>query len=386
MFQRSNPSFFIGNLKKVPTRPKLPDPNSQFSFSENTQITFGEVVESLKCFWYVSFQLPERNPDQDDASDEIPSNSEDEIWGLPMRDDWGIHVNSDCLFEKAAILAKKMEEEGIENPPLTALWLYFAFGFQHEYFHHVVDSQIAMHESRIKLDIRTEDSVCIDESGKKLRLEYLNLYDKYMVKKEGVDWWLFLEEALANASVVVETSQLSDLQHIFVHYGLLPTPGDVNFGAYSLWENAIDSDGWDILSSFVWLQHLQVSHDPFSLIDGLETIRKQKGKSSAFQKFCESLNGFHDFPMLSDLIKIKGTRGSIKNASFGSFNPQSDGILSRLEIPIIIHGSRKQDLLHHLENDWPHGAIENLYNAFSRTDTIQEDPFSEDDEDLEFVA
>ena len=27
------------------------------------------------------------------------------------------------------------------------------------------------------------------EQDKKLRLEYLNLYDKYMVKKEGVECW-----------------------------------------------------------------------------------------------------------------------------------------------------------------------------------------------------
>ena len=385
MYHRSKPSFVLGDLKSTPKRSNLSNPKSQFRFSETNQVTFGEAVESLKCFWYVSFQLPERNPDQDDSSDEVPSNSEDKLWGIPVRNDWGIHVNSDCLFETATMLANKMEEEGVENPLMTALWLYFAFGFQHEYFHHVVDSQIALHESRTKLDFRTEENVSEDESSKKLRLEYLNLYDKHMVQKENADWWLFLEEALANASVVVETSQLSDLQHIFVHYGLLPTPGDVNFGPYSLWENAIESDGWNLLSSYVWLQHLQASHDPFCLLAGLETIKNQKGKSNAFQKFCESFNDFLGFPMLKDLIKLKGARGRMKNSGFGVFNPQSDGILSRLEIPIIIHGSRKKDLLNYLESDWPHSAIEHLYNSFSTKDSIQEDPFSDDDE-FEFVA
>ena len=385
MYERSNPSYLWGGSKKNPPKFTSKDPNHQFKFSKSSQITFGETVESLKCFWYISFQIPERCPDNEDSSDDEPTNSLDEIWGKPIRNDWGIHINSDCLYEKAAILANKMEEEGVENSSINALWLYFAFGFQHEYFHHIVDSQIAMHESRIRLDSRTEDMDLIDDSGKNLRIEYLDKYDKYMIDKGKSDWWLFLEEALANASVVVETSQLSDLQHVFVHYGLLPTPGDFSSGPYSLWEDALEPEIWELVSSFVWLQHLQRSHDPFNLLDGLEMIRKEKGDSDAFQKFSESLSNFSNFPMLKNLIKIKGNRRSSKNVSFGEFNPQSGGILSRLEIPIIIHGSRKQDLLHHLENEWPHSAIENLYNAFSRNNSMSEDPFSDND-DVEFVA
>lgn len=385
MQQKSTPSFFLGNLRKLPSHYSSPNPNSQFRLSKSNQTTFGEAVEELQCFWYVSFQLPEQNPDQDDSSDDEPINSADEIWGRPIRIDWGIHVNSDCLFEKAAILATKMEDENVEDATNVALWLYFAFGFQHEYFHHVVDSQIAMHESRIRLDSRTEDMDLVDDSSKKLRLEYLQLYNKYMVNKETADWWLFIEEALANASVIVETSQLSDLQHIFIHYGLLPTPGNVNSGPYALWEDATEPESWDLFTSFLWLQHLQMSHDPFDMIDSLEAIRKLDGNASAFQKFEDSLKNISEFPMLNELIKVKGTRANVKNVGFGDFNPQSGGLLSRLEIPIIIHGSRKEDLLHLLDDEWPHRTIEHLYNAFSRRDSMSEDPFSDDD-DIEFVA
>ena len=88
MQQKSTPSFFLGNLRKLPSHYSSPNPNSQFRLSKSNQTTFGEAVEELQCFWYVSFQLPEQNPDQDDSSDDEPINSADEIWGRPIRIDW----------------------------------------------------------------------------------------------------------------------------------------------------------------------------------------------------------------------------------------------------------------------------------------------------------
>ena len=86
--------------------------------------TMGEVDIGLRAFWYRPMLL--RN-----------------TIDVEVDIDWGIHCNADALAEQAAIMANRMNEDGIEEAEMLALDLAFIFGFDHEYFHHRFDSGLS---------------------------------------------------------------------------------------------------------------------------------------------------------------------------------------------------------------------------------------------------
>ena len=104
---------FNTNLKSVP----------RLDREEASPESQGEHDPGVRCFWYSPMMVI------DDGK-------------MKKNEDWGIHIESDCLAELSALVAGQMEEDGVVNAEYLALDLCFLFGFDHEYFHHCTDSAL----------------------------------------------------------------------------------------------------------------------------------------------------------------------------------------------------------------------------------------------------
>ena len=169
--------------------------------------TMREVDIGLRAFWYRPMLL--RN-----------------TIDVEVDIDWGIHCNADALAEQAAVMANRMNEDGIEEAEMLALDLAFIFGFDHEYFHHRFDSGLSSHVMRTHAQtgsLPTNFGV------------YDELHDTISTHREGPEWWLLTEETLANAHIAMDPTRLGGLKDAFIEYGLLPEPGDRSRGPYAAW-------------------------------------------------------------------------------------------------------------------------------------------------------
>ena len=344
--------------------------------------TRGEVDEALRCFWYRTFQrVGHLDIDGEENIDEIPDSlGAPTLAGRPVDADWGIHVNADALYEMAGEIAEKMQQMGVESALELSLWLCFSFGFEHEYFHHVVDSQTALHDVRLLADPRHAGS-----EDASLHAHYEALREKFSARRDLVEWWLFVEEGLANAAVVHESCPLADLRQAFLDYGLLPQPCDENRGPYALWLPLCeDDDAWDAFCSFVWLQHLTGDHDPLDMVAVLQQIKAVETGRDALDALMESIKSspLRDAE-IRDTLWLQGFSKQPRFIGFGGFDKRLGGLLGRQEIPVQIHGAAADDLRERLEEMWPHRAIEYLLQS-PLVDNV-EDPYSTDDDD-DFIA
>ncbi|MBN17451.1 MAG: hypothetical protein CMB37_04760 [Euryarchaeota archaeon] len=323
----------------------------------------GEVDEALSMFWYRSIlrngcDTPEIDPD------------------------WGIHVNADALVEWSAGIATAMERDGVVNAPRVSLDLAFIFGFDHCFFHHCVDSQIALHMLRMF------------EAGQPLadlRYNHRNACERLHALMPVPQWWFDIEECLANAHVARDPTRLGGLREAFLRYRLLPQPLDGSRGPWALWEQAaMDPSAFRALSYMLWLQHLRGEVDPLGILPELENIMEIGGEDEAFNKFIDLVleaskdqSGNSDGGSVHDWI-LNNQDVPILHA-FGGFN---EGIFRRLDVPIWFHGGHGPEMMRRYDmqqGEWPYGTIERLYSHFrtSEVGSDWDDPFSPDDDDFE---
>jgi len=346
---RGSSQSFNTNLKSVPRLDsKEASPESQ-----------GEHDHGVRCFWYSPMMLI------DDG--EIQKN-----------EDWGIHIESDCLAELSALVAGQMEEDGVVNAEYLALDLCFLFGFDHEYFHHCTDSALTSHLQRI---YEVEGS--IPAESKIYRTEYSKLIHK---EKKN---WILVEETLANAHVVRDPTRLGGLREAFLRYGLLPQPDDWKRGPYAQWDRAsLDSRVFNALSHHVWLQYLTGKVDPCDVWSKIEEVCEEGGNDAGFDVVVsEIVQAVYPEDTENDnLNHILNRDGVNVPISFGGFQ---QGLLRRLDVPLRVHGSQSSMILERygIDNpEWPYGIIENLYSHFRIAEVPNEsdDPFGDDD-DFELI-
>ena len=207
--------------------------------------TGGEVDEALSMFWYVDLL-----------------NYDYQKGRCVHNTDWGIHVNADVLVEWTAGIATAMERDGLPNAPELALDLAFIFGFDHCFFHHCVDAQVSFHMLRKE---------AAGEEISPLRQNYAVACERLHIAKQYPQWWLVVEEALANAHVARDPTRLGGLREAFIRYGMLPQPNDATRGPWALWEQvSMDEQAFAALSHMIWLQHLTGDMDPLGLLSSLE--------------------------------------------------------------------------------------------------------------------
>jgi len=357
-------------------------------------VTQGEVDPGLRCFWYRP--LLQR---------EAPEPVQDE--------DWGIHVDADCLAELSAAIATAMERDGVANAPDLALDLAFIFGFDHEYFHHLVDSGSTAH--LLRMHAMTGEM----PPGSHL---YSEMYERETSRSDDPRWWFIVEEALANAHVARDPSRLGGLNEAFMRYGLLPKPDDLSRGPYALWEQpALDERAFRALSHMLWLQQMSGEIDPLGALSAIEEIAHDGGLDAAFDRVVDAIveavepqddrmdGGPATSESESDLDDSEGAHHSGEFASmphsgrsedwmvdangihrliaFGGFDT---GLLRRLQIPIRWHGGHGPEMERRYGPDspeWPYGTIERLYMHFRQAEVGGEsdDPFSVDDDDYELT-
>jgi len=327
----------------------------------------GEIDEALSMFWY---------------RDMLRTN-----WDTPEIDpDWGIHVNADALVEWAAGIATAMERDGVPNASTLSLDLAFIFGFDHCFFHHCVDSQISLHMMRL---------FASGQPMPDLRGKYHENCEKMHLSRNVPDWWLIIEETLANAHVARDPTRLGGLREAFLRYGLLPQPQDVSRGPWALWEQAaMDERTFKALSQMLWLQHLRGNMDPVDTLDELKEEMDEGGIDASFNQvvdkivevygddggeFNEWLPGFYVSSHIADLHGIR------QQHAFGGF---TEGLFRRLDVPIWFHGGNGPDLIRRYDaqrGEWPYGTIERLYGHFRLSEASSEwdDPFTSDDDEFE---
>jgi hypothetical protein len=324
----------------------------------------GEIDEALSMFWYRDMLRTD--------------------WDTPQIDpDWGIHVNADALVEWAAGIATAMEGDGVPNASTLSLDLAFIFGFDHCFFHHCVDSQISLHMMRL---------FASGHPMPDLRGQYREKCEKLHISRNAPQWWLIIEETLANAHVARDPTRLGGLREAFLRYGLLPQPQDISRGPWALWEQAaMDEKTFKSMSEILWLQHLRGKLDPISFIKDLEEEMDEGGIDASFNRVidiivetCDDYEG-HDiwnpgFEVVSHIADLHGIK---QLHAFGGF---TEGMFRRLDVPIWFHGGNGPDLARRYDaqqGDWPYGTIERLYEHF-RTDEVSSewnDPFASDDDD-----
>ena len=346
-----------------PTVPSMGAPTSPSlklnSRSENPEST-GENDRGLRCFWYI--------PMMKISDGEMSPN-----------EDWGIHVESDCLAGLAANVAGQMEEDGVVNAEGLALDLCFLFGFDHEYFHHCVDSAWTAHMQRM---------MAVDGKISEQSTIYRTKYSETISKEK--ENWILVEETLANAHIVRDPTRLGGLREAFLRYGLLPHPDEWIRGPYALWDRAaFDPRVFSALSHFVWLQHLTGSVDPCGVWQKIEDVCHEGGIDAGFDSVvnqivdtvdpldAESNNQSHVLDRFGVSIPI----------SFGGFQ---QGLLRRLSVPLRVHGSQAgiiNDRFGSENPDWPYGIIEGLYSHFrlSEIPGDSDNPFGDDDDDFELT-
>ena len=340
---------FDMNLKPVPRLDsKEVSPESQ-----------GENDPGLRCFWYSPMMI---------VSD----------GKMKKNNDWGIHIESDCLSELSAFVAGQMEQDGVVNAEYLALDLCFLFGFDHEYFHHCTDSALTAHLQRI-----FEVEGKIPDASKMYRTEYSKLIDK---EKKN---WILVQETLANAHIVRDPTRLGGLREAFLRYGLLPQPDDWKRGPYALWDRAaFDSSVFTALSHFVWLQYLTGKVDPCDIWPKVEKICHEGGNDAGFDAIVNQIVDAVEPKDIDseDSSYILNRDGINVPISFGGFQ---QGLLRRLEVPLHVHGSQSAMILERygIDNpEWPYGIIEGLYSHFRIVELSGEsdDPFGDDD-DFELI-
>ena len=333
------------NLKPVPRLDsKEVSPESQ-----------GENDPGLRCFWYSPMMI---------VSD----------GKMKKNNDWGIHIESDCLSELSAFVAGQMEQDGVVNAEYLALDLCFLFGFDHEYFHHCTDSALTAHLQRI-----FEVEGKIPDASKMYRTEYSKLIDK---EKKN---WILVEETLANAHIVRDPTRLGGLREAFLRYGLLPQPDDWKRGPYALWDRAVfDSSVFTALSHFVWLQYLTGKVDPCNIWPRVEKICNEGGNDAGFDAIVNQIVDAVEPEDIDseDSSYILNRDGVNVPISFGGFQ---QGLLRRLEVPLHVHGSQSAMILERYgidNHEWPYGIIEGLYSHFRIVELSGEsdDPFGDDDD------
>ena len=356
--------------------------------------TRGEVDDALRCFWYRP--LLRRGADE------------------PTQDvDWGIHIDADCLAELSAEIATAMERDGVANAPDIALDLAFIFGFDHEYFHHLVDSGCTAHIMRLHAQTGEMPPQCA---------EYDEMYERRCATRGDSRWWFIVEEALANAHVARDPSRLGGLNEAFMRYGLLPRPEDVSRGPYALWEQpAMDPRAFQALSHMLWLQLMSGELDPLGAFPGIEAMVHEGGNEAAFDRVVDAIveaaepqddaiDGGPGDDFLgsgtadeTDLERsgegeprgggrsedwLKDRDGLRHLIAFGGFDT---GLLRRLQVPLRWHGGHGPEIERRFgpdNPDWPYGTIERLYDHFRQVEVGGEsdDPFSSGpDDDFELT-
>jgi len=348
--------------------------------------TTGETDEALRCFWYRPLlRRSSAEPTQDS--------------------DWGIHVNADCLAELSAEIATAMERDGVANAPDLSLDLAFIFGFDHEYFHHLVDSGCTAHILRLHAQTGEMPPQCD---------EYAAMYERRCTARDDPHWWFIVEEALANAHVARDPSRLGGLNEAFMRYGLLPQPDDLSRGPYALWEQpAMDARAFRALSHMLWMQMLNGELDPLGAYSGIEAIVHEGGLEAAFDRVVDAIveaaepqddaidggpgnglmgGGTADDPDSRQPSSEDGGRsedwledrdGVRHLIAFGGFD---SGLLRRLQVPLRWHGGHGPEFERRFgpdNPDWPYGTIERLYEHFRQAEVSGEsdDPFASDDDD-----
>ena len=316
--------------------------------------TMGEVDIGLRAFWYRPMLL--RN-----------------TIDVEVDIDWGIHCNADALAEQAAIMANRMNEDGVEEAEMLALDLAFIFGFDHEYFHHRFDSGLSSHVMRTHAQtgsLPTNFGV------------YDELHDTISTHREGPEWWLLTEETLANAHIAMDPTRLGGLKDAFIEYGLLPEPGDRSRGPYAAWRFVV-SDPWkfNCLAHHTWLQILTGELDPMNIIPAIESITHEGGTDAAFDALVDSIVDACDLPADEDSVpdRVLGRNGTEHLFAMGGV---PDGMLRRLEVPMHFHGgeaNRMAERYGPTNPDWPYAIIENLYDKLGRYDDGPVDSWSGDD-------
>ncbi|DAC22711.1 MAG TPA: hypothetical protein D7H94_05000 [Candidatus Poseidoniales archaeon] len=320
----------------------------------------GENDPGVRCFWYRPMMRIENGRMRPDT-------------------DWGIHVESDCLADMAASVAGLMEQDGVVNASDIALDLCFLFGFDHEYFHHCVDSAWTGHLQRL-IEIQGN----LPSEAGKYREMYMNRID------DVVDNWLLVEETLANAHVVRDPTRLGGLREAFLRYGLLPDPDEWKRGPYALWDRAaFDSRAFTALSHHVWMQYLKGEADPCGIWSDIEKICHEGGNESGFAEIVDRIVDAVDPSDLDDDAHshVLDRAGVSVPISFGGFQ---QGLLRRLSVPLRVHGSQSGLIRSRFGKDnpdWPYGIIEGLYMHFRIAEVGGEsdDPFGDDDDEFELT-
>ena len=317
--------------------------------------TMGEADIGLRCFWYRP--MFERQTNE-----------------LNVNPNWGIHCNADMLAEQAAMIANKMNSNGMDDVEMLALDLAFIFGFDHEYFHHRVDSGVTAHLLRC----HSQDGQIPSFFG-----DYDEFHDSISTRRESPEWWLLTEETLANAHIAMDPTRLGGLRDAFIEYDLLPEPGDRNRGPYALWRH-VAADPWifQCLSHHTWLQILTGELDPLGVMASIDAITHEGGLDAAFDALVDTIvEACEKNPVDEDSIpdRVFAKDGSEHLFAMGGFG---DGMLRRLKVPIHFHGGegKRMDKRYGSENpDWPYAIIENLYDRLGRFDDGPVDSWGSDD-------
>ena len=344
----------------VPTMGAPISPSLKLDSKIENPESLGENDRGLRCFWYSPMMR---------ISEGV----------MTPNENWGIHVDSDCLANLAATVAGQMEQDGVVNAENIALDLCFLFGFDHEYFHHCVDSAWTAHLQRI---------IAVDGQLPEYSNVYRTNYSEYIDKQ--VLNWVLVEETLANAHVIQDPTRLGGLREAFLRYDLLPHPDEWVRGPYALWDRAaFDPRVFSALSHFVWLQHLTGNIDQFGIWEKIEKISHEGGTEAGFDAVVNLIvDAVDPLDLESDAHShILDRSGTSIPISFGGFH---QGLLRRLSVPLRVFGSQSSMIRERYgsENpDWPYGIIENLYSHFrlSEIPGDDDDPFGDSDDDFELT-
>jgi len=316
--------------------------------------TMGEADVGLRAFWY----RPMLRRDSEGPDVDL---------------DWGIHCNADALSEQAAIIANRMNADGMEDVEMLALDLAFIFGFDHEYFHHRVDSGMTSHVLRT----HAQSGALPPSFG-----DYDELHDAISTRREGPDWWLLTEETLANAHITMDPTRLGGLKGAFIEHGLLPEPGDRARGPFAAWRH-VAADPWILrcLSHHTWLQMLTGELDPLGVMGTIEAITHEGGLDAAYDAMIDTIVDACEAPVDEDSVpdRVLGRGGSEHLFAMGGI---PDGMLRRLEVPMHFHGGEGDRMAKRFgpdNPDWPYAIIENLYDRLGRYDDGAVDPWGSDD-------
>lgn len=338
--------------------------------------------EALQAFWYRDL-LRATVLTEADAVDAIEMGIRPEIEA-----EWGIHVNADALVEFSAGIATGMERDGVPNASDLALDLCFIFGFDHCFFHHMVDAQVSLHTLRLS---------AAGAPAPNLRAAHRERSERLHRARAMPQWFFEIEEALANAHVARDPSRLGGLNQAFMQYGLLPQPLDAARGPWSMWEQAaMDERAFNALSHMLWLQHLTGEMDPLGVLPEMEIWADEGGLDAALARFIDLVMEAAQPQHLDGELPMDGGRpedwvedlaGEPHLMALGGF---SNGLLRRLKVPIWFHGGHGPELERRYDSnngDWPYGTIERLYAHF-RTDAVgagSDDPFEAYDDDFDLT-